>query len=109
MTAVIDNYIQGRRRGLETLPEVAVGLISYGNGNRARLICFAVRPNIDTIYVRLCAKVVPPHLQAAAAIDSDLQNVHFASPKTVEMTIIDFEVVTPLEDAAPRLAILEES
>src|SRR5215472_14110247 len=108
MTAVIDHYIQGRRRGLETLPEVAIGLISYGNGNRARLICFALRLNIDTIYVRLWAKVVLPHLEAAAAIDSNLQNIYLASPETIEVTIIDFEVVTPLEYTASRLAAFEE-
>src|SRR5262249_11253286 len=103
MTAVVDNYIQGRRLGLETLPKVAIGLVSYGNGNRARLICFALRLNIDTVDVGLWTKVVPPHLQAATAVYSNFQNVYLAAAETAEMTIIDFEIVAPLEYATSRL------
>jgi hypothetical protein len=71
----------------------------------------ARRFNINARDLASRAEVMPPHPQAAAAINADLDHVGVASDELGEVSAIDLEIMRPFPDAGPfpmRFEVLPE-
>jgi hypothetical protein len=57
--------------------------------------------------VALIPEVSPPHLEAAAAENANLEHVDFGADKTREVAMIDLEIMLPFPDAGAFAMALE--
>src|SRR5436309_2126584 len=103
MASVVNDDVENRDLLPEAPPEITVGLISNEYAHRITFVSFAGRFDVDAIYFAPRSEVVSPHLQAAATVDADFQDVCIASAKTVEVAVVDLKVVVPLPNSAPCL------
>lgn len=93
MPPVVNDYIEHRHFPLKAFPEISVCLVTYENLHRPVFVGFATGLNIHSVYPALRTKIFLPHLQAAAAVNSDLQNVNLLATKATEMPFIDLKVM----------------
>src|SRR5215469_16181018 len=98
MTAIIDNDIQRRNLLAKVLPEFAVFLITDKDFYAMALVFAAVWLDIHAIDVCFWAEIIPPHLKAAAAINTDLKDMDLLAAEALKVAIIDVEIMQPLPD-----------
>ena len=99
MTTVVDDDVESGDVPADLRPEASIGLIAYEDANAFAFIRFAGGLDVYTIDIRPRAEVVLPHAETAAAKNADFQDVRLAVTKLGEMTVINFEIVTPFPDA----------
>jgi hypothetical protein len=88
-------------------PEVLVRLIPYEYSGSVIFIRAASRLDVDSVDVRLVAKVRVPHTEASAAEDPDLEDMNFSPSEFRKMPVIDGKVVPPFPHAGPRCHLIK--
>jgi hypothetical protein len=107
MAAIVDKDVDGGRLLPKCPPESRVGLVPDANGDTRAFERPASFMNVDTRDVASGSEILPPHIEAAAAQDSDLDQVDLLADEFLEMTVIDVEVVAPFPDASPFFVRVE--
>src|SRR5689334_9191075 len=106
MTPVVDDYIEHRHFPLEAFPKLSVCLVTYENLHRPVFVGFAPGLNVHSVYLASRTKIFLPHLQAAAAVNSDFQNVNILATKATKMPFINLEVMVEFPYPASRLMLI---
>lgn len=101
VAAVIDNHIKRWNFGTHALPKSSICLIPDQNGDSLSFIDAAGRFDVHTEDTAAIAEIGTPHVEAAAAIDADFENVDWFADKLGKMAIIDVKVVLPLPQTWP--------
>src|SRR5688572_7597944 len=100
MSAIVYQNIN-RGHGLaKGLPELPVGLVSNENFCSLRFIGFACRLDVDSVNVALRAKVMLPHVQAAATENANLNYMNLASDEFAQVAMIYFKIVGPFPNTS---------
>lgn len=96
VAAVVDDDINSGNLLLEASPELPVALIANEYLYGVAFIIFAGWFNINAEDLAARPEIIPPHFQAAAAINPDLQDADGFAFKPAEMPVINVEVMVPL-------------
>src|SRR5208282_375534 len=78
-----------------------IRLVSYEHLYALVFVKLAGGLDIDPKDTALRTKIMPPHVQAPAAVYSDFQHIDGSPPELVEMAMVNIEIVTPFPDTPP--------
>jgi hypothetical protein len=106
--AVVHEDVDDGDTFLESSPEAGVPLVPDEDLGELVLVALARGLQVDSEDATTWAEVVPPHLEAAAAVNADLDDVHVTAHEFGEVAVVDVEVVEPLPDATPGTVTVEE-
>ena len=93
MAAIVDENVNWADRLLEICPEPPVTLIADVNGDVLSRVASACRIDIDAMHVALRTKIGRPHLQAAAPIYTNLNDLHGSAHELSQVPLINIEVM----------------
>jgi hypothetical protein len=99
VAAVINHDIHSADFLLEAPPEISVGLVADKHFDAVTFIGFAGWLNVDAEDLAVRSEVVPPHPQAAATIDPNLQYANAAASKSAKVPVVNVKIVVPLPDS----------
>ena len=98
MATIVDHDIQRWNFLFEPFPKTPIALIANEYPDGVAFIGSTRRLDIDPVDPATRSEIILPHFQAAATVDSYLQNVDFTIPKAAEMSVVNIKVVDPLPD-----------
>src|SRR5690348_8240344 len=98
MAAVVDHDVDPRHLLDEPTPEVRVGLVADEDLDAFGLMRLTFGGDVDAVDAAVLPEVAAPHRQAAAAVDTDLNDVDRPANELGEVAVVDREIVRPLED-----------
>jgi hypothetical protein len=107
VAAVIDHHVDRRRAGQVAAPELGVGLIADEDLNALGCERSALWVDVHSRQPGSRTEIIAPHLQAAAAEHADFKDMDGLPAETLQMPVIDLEVVPALEQA-PTLCMRVE-
>jgi hypothetical protein len=107
MPPIVHQNINCRDLLPKSAPEVAIGLITNEDLGSVSLVELASWLNVNPVNSASRPKIVRPHVEAAAAVDSHLHNVDLAANELFEVAMVDFKVMVPFPDASARLMSVE--
>jgi len=99
MAAVVYDDVHLRVAGEEVAPEGGVCLVADLDLDARALIGTARRLDVDPNDATVRAEARPPHVDAAAAVNADLDDGHRQAAEFSQVALVDVAVMQPLPDA----------
>ncbi|HEY0791799.1 MAG TPA: hypothetical protein VGD78_12120 [Chthoniobacterales bacterium] len=101
MATVVDHDIENRRSFPDVRPKRSAGLVTDKNLCPLVLVSATCFVGIDTVNTGALDKIVRPHPQTAAAVNSLLQHMDLSSYKLAEISVVNVKTVLPLPYPGP--------
>src|SRR5258708_7804601 len=107
MTTIIDHNIHLRCVLLKLPPEVPVGLVSNKYPDALCLVSSTTLFNVNAVDSTAGTEIAFPHLEAAAAVYADLEDIDRFISEFGEMAIVNLKVMSPLPNPRAGLNAIE--